>query len=437
MLSTIPTYNLMVVLKETGLKADVLRAWEKRYGLPNPQRSSGGHRLYSDFDIAVIKWLQDRMEEGLSISRAVKLWNDFLAAGRMPLEEIWPSRTASHLNDNLITPVDLAALRQNWLDACLKFDTNRAEGLLNQAFAWFPIERVVDELLGTGLSVIGEQWYLGEISVQQEHFASAMAIRRVQTLITSAPLPNRAQTVVIGCPPGERHIFTALVLNLLLLHKGLHVVFLGADLPLDQLGASMDSIRPNLVVYVAQQLTTASALVDISGDLQARGYQVAFGGRVFNLHPEIRSRIPAVFLGENLPEALSMVEQLIVAPSGQQSTKIIDNPLNDLASRFKQERVNIDQTLSVKLLSPEFSTEKIEEVNAYTGGRLISALELGNIHFMNWEMDWLKGLILNRNAAEDQLRDYLVAYGDAVALHLGQENNPISLWMKEYVSGME
>ena len=45
MISQSPAYNLMVVLKETGLKADVLRAWERRYQLPSPQRTPGGHRL--------------------------------------------------------------------------------------------------------------------------------------------------------------------------------------------------------------------------------------------------------------------------------------------------------------------------------------------------------------------------------------------------------
>ena len=56
-LSKTPIYNLKVVLKETGLKPDVLRAWERRYGIPTPERSQGGHRLYSEFDIALLKWL--------------------------------------------------------------------------------------------------------------------------------------------------------------------------------------------------------------------------------------------------------------------------------------------------------------------------------------------------------------------------------------------
>src|SRR5512135_2617634 len=85
MYSTTPAFNLKVVLKETGLGADTLRAWERRYGLPVPRRSAGGHRLYSQRDIETIKWLMQQQAEGLSISRAVESWNEQLASGLDPL----------------------------------------------------------------------------------------------------------------------------------------------------------------------------------------------------------------------------------------------------------------------------------------------------------------------------------------------------------------
>ena len=91
MVSTTPAFNLKVVLKETGLAADTLRAWERRYGLPMPQRTAGGHRLYSQRDIETIKWLMKRQAEGLSISRAVDLWNEQLASGADPLAGALPS----------------------------------------------------------------------------------------------------------------------------------------------------------------------------------------------------------------------------------------------------------------------------------------------------------------------------------------------------------
>ena len=60
--SKTPAYNLKVVVRETGIKPDTLRSWERRYGLPKPQRTPGRHRLYSQYDIEMIKWLMERQK---------------------------------------------------------------------------------------------------------------------------------------------------------------------------------------------------------------------------------------------------------------------------------------------------------------------------------------------------------------------------------------
>src|SRR5512134_3318763 len=141
MISITPAFNLKVVLKETGIAADTLRAWERRYGLPMPQRSAGGHRLYSQRDIETIKWLMKRQAEGLSISRAVDLWNERLASGTDPLAApippaILPASSAT-----------LESLRRDWLAACFKYDTVAAEQLLNQAFAVHSVEVTCTEVI--------------------------------------------------------------------------------------------------------------------------------------------------------------------------------------------------------------------------------------------------------------------------------------------------
>ena len=82
---TTPTYNLKVIVSETGIKPDTLRAWERRYGLPAPERTKGKHRLYSQYDLEIIKWLIARQDEGMSISRAVKLWRQLEEEGQDPL----------------------------------------------------------------------------------------------------------------------------------------------------------------------------------------------------------------------------------------------------------------------------------------------------------------------------------------------------------------
>ena len=78
-------YNLKVVVHATGLNAETLRAWERRYGLPKPERTPGGHRLYTWRDIQILNWLSERQKEGMSISRAVDNWRSLEANGQDPL----------------------------------------------------------------------------------------------------------------------------------------------------------------------------------------------------------------------------------------------------------------------------------------------------------------------------------------------------------------
>ena len=81
-----PIFNIKAVVAQTGLNPATIRAWERRYGLPKPQRTRGGHRQYSQRDVDMLNWLIARQEEGMSISHAVELWNSELDMGRDPLQ---------------------------------------------------------------------------------------------------------------------------------------------------------------------------------------------------------------------------------------------------------------------------------------------------------------------------------------------------------------
>jgi MerR family transcriptional regulator, light-induced transcriptional regulator len=236
-LSKNPAFNLKVVLQETNIAADTLRAWERRYGLPMPQRTAGGHRLYSQYDIETIKWLLTRQAEGLSISRAVDLWNEHNASGVDPLAGFSPSAFTSVQATPAIyisPDTNLDSLRAQWIAACMKFSEANSEQVLNQAFSMFPVESVCMEILQKGMVEIGSLWYENGASVQQEHFASGLAMRRLDSLLSASPAPTRNQTVLVGCPPNEWHTFTTLLLSLLLRRRGLNVIYLGANVPAEQ-----------------------------------------------------------------------------------------------------------------------------------------------------------------------------------------------------------
>jgi len=427
-ISTTPTHNLKAVIKETGIAADTLRAWERRYGLPMPDRTPGGHRLYSQRDIEIIKWLMAKQGEGLSISRAVDLWNELTAAGQDPL----PAPTSELVT---VSSANLDVIRKAWLDACLVFDENTAEQVLNQAFATHPLETVCVEVLQRGLNEIGEMWYQAQATVQQEHFTSALAQRRLDALIAAAPPPTRPYSVLIGCTPGEQHLFVPLLLTLLLRRRGLKVVYLGANVPIQRFNETLQSVKPHLVVLSAQQLQTANGLRETAAYLNASGGRVAYGGRIFNLVPEIRKRIPAHFLGESLQEAIQSVETLLTSDIPPEGIEPVDDESEKLSTAFNHNQPMIDmyalnETNNIGI-PIEFSTIAIQQL----GNNLRSALSLGNIEALGKEMAWIEGLLREHNQDGESLNSFLKAYAKSVDSAMGKVGQPITDWLRTQIDG--
>lgn len=433
-ISQSPAFNLKVVLKETGLKADVLRAWERRYELPKPQRTPGGHRLYSEYDIETVKWLQDRQAEGLSISRAVEMWKEILEAGRDPLGEDSPT-VISHPSGRLPgLETRIVALRQKWLEANLAFDSIKVDEVLNQAFAIYPIETVCTEILQRGLSEIGNEWYQATASVQQEHFASALASRRLETLITATPRPTRPQTVLVGCPPGERHTFSTQLLSLFLSRSGFKVIYLGADIPLEQMVETAAATQAAVIILAAQQLTTAATLQTVALALQKQGTSLAYGGLIFNRVPKLRDRIPAYFLGESLADAMLQIERLVTAPAAFSTIISINETLRALSSVYREKRPLIEMALFRDLQKDGFRTDHLEEANTHFGNRLSAALELGDPAFLEVDLEWVKKMLTGRQIPADRIFTYLSAYSHSLQMVLREVSAPITGWIDTYLA---
>ena len=424
-----PTYNLKVVIKETGIAADTLRAWERRYGLPMPERSSGGHRLYSQRDIEIVKWLMSRQREGLSISRAVDLWNDLSASGQDPLPT--PSSRTKPVTENISVPsLNLDAVRGQWLEACLDFNENVAEQVLNQAFALYPLEAVCIEVLQKGLIELGDMWYHTKATVQQEHFASALAQRRLDVLIAAAPPPTRPETILIGCTPKEQHIFPSLILTLLLRRRGLKVVFLGANVPNQRFKETLFSIKPHLVILSAQLLQTANELRETAAQFSASGARVAYGGRVFTLLPELRKRIPAHFLGETLQEAIQATEILLTRDIPLKGFVPVSKNDIALSESFSNSQPLIEMYAMKETtkfgIPSKFATVAIQQL----GNNLVSAVSFGNIEILSSEIDWIHGLLREHNQIAENLGAFLTGYAKSVDAAMGKEGQPISSWLR-------
>ncbi|PWH13879.1 MAG: hypothetical protein DDG60_09205 [Anaerolineae bacterium] len=433
-ISKTPAFNLKVVLRETGLAADTLRAWERRYGLPIPQRSPGGHRLYSQYDIETIKWLMARQNEGLSISRAVELWKDEIAQGRDPLAETEnrPAVSLPAFQQPIFLPpeTNVDAIRSHWLAACLNFNEHAAEQALNQAFSLYPVETVCTEVLQRGMSELGMLWYEGRASVQQEHFASGLAMRRLDALLAAAPLPTRGKTILVGCPPEEWHTFSALLLTLFLRRRGLNVIYLGANVPISRFEETVSMVKADLVLLAAHHLVSAATLQQTALQLAAQGARVVFGGRIFNLHPSLRHKMPGHFLGERLDTSVETIERLLHDFPSPTYDNALPSEYSLALRSFLVKRPLVDAYINDQFQVIDFSSAYLETANRYMGNNVAASLQLGNIHYLESELEWLSQMLLSHRSDTALLHQYLMHYADALEKNLSPHLDFLVSWLR-------
>ncbi|MDY7078566.1 MAG: MerR family transcriptional regulator [Chloroflexota bacterium] len=420
-----PVFSLKSVVRETGVKPDTLRAWERRYGLPQPARTKGGHRLYSQRDIEIIKWLLDRQRENLRIKGAVELWRSLEAEGREPLQAR-PTSAVSVAPE--MAGQTIADLCQVWVAACLAFDERQAEQVLTQAFALYPPEVVCLDILREGIAQIGQGWYEGQVTVQQEHFSLALAIRRVETLRVAVPPATRPGRILLACPPEEGHSFGLLLLTYLLRRRGWEVLYLGANVPLARLEEVVRTTRPSLTISMALQLPTAATLLEMALFLRREGVPLAFGGWIFDRLPALRTRIPGHFLGPSLELAAQSVEDLLVTPSPAPAVELPPESHRQALSHYREHQWLIEADL-IKLRPDLLQQTWSLGANRGLTRHIAAALALGDINFMDDSIDWVAGMGRNGHSPAEALESYLGAYLQAAKTHLDERGAPIIEWL--------
>ena len=432
-----PSFNLKAVVRETGIKAETLRAWERRYGIPRPARSAGGHRIYSRRDIDTLHWLNRRRLEGLSISRAAERWQTLESEGQDPLQEPgtspdqffygsrWSDSTQDETGESQAVDDQISSARAEWMAACAAFDESEAQRLLSQSFALFPVETVCLHVLCQGLRQLGLNWHTDILTAQQVSFASAQAIQRIRVLLGASPPPTRPGLVLMACPPGENHSFGLVLLQLILKRRGFATVFLGENLSLAEMEVTLQKIQPDLVVLVSQQLRSAGNLLDMCELTILQDVPVAFGGRIINLSEGIRRRVPGKFLGADLIQAGSSAESLLAAPGLLSMPSPQDNVFEAPIASY---RANL-HLISARVLNGERGIPpdwaRLGRPTFSLNSSMMSALRLGDPSLISLEAEWICTFLKSRGYPFAMLDEYLALGISSVRAILGSEGDPI------------
>ncbi len=232
-----------------GVSPDVLRAWERRYGLLRPSRSAGGYRLYTEHDEWRVRLMQQKLWTGLSAAQAAQ------EVARMEPE-------GNLSEDSIETPLRLA----QQLGASLEsFDEDIAHELLDRLFGLHGLERAIRDALMPYLRELGDRWARGQVTVAQEHFASRLIEGRLLSLARGW---NRGpgRRAVLACPSGEQHTLPLVCFGLVLRSRGWRNVYLGADTPPSTVHMAVDTVSADVVVLSAVSSDRVAPIVkDLRG----------------------------------------------------------------------------------------------------------------------------------------------------------------------------
>lgn len=243
-------YRIQVVAELTGVPAATLRAWERRYGIPQPSRSESSYRLYSARDVEMVRQLRDLCANGVAISQAARMVRD--ATG-----ELGAAETSSR------DVYGIAAERI--LDAVRAFDADRVEEEAARAAFLGPGATVYERVFAPLLHTVGDLWHEGALSVAQEHLASR-AIGAVTRGIARVVQPDGAlPLIVLACFADEDHELGMHGVAIRLASWGIRSVDLGARVPPAALGDAVRKLSPQgvgLSLTVAPDVARARALVD-------------------------------------------------------------------------------------------------------------------------------------------------------------------------------
>jgi DNA-binding transcriptional MerR regulator len=216
--------------RRSGVSPELLRAWERRYGLLQPTRSAGGLRLYSPDDLARVRAMQRHLAEGYAASEAAALAAD----------------TTTHGGEEIAVPAAKDALAA----ALASFDDGDAHAVFDALLARLSIDTLLRDVIVPYLHELGIRWERGEVSIAQEHFASTLLRGRLLGLARGWGR-GIGPVAVLACAPGEQHDLGLLAFGLALRARGWRIIYLGTDTPITSVADAARSCSPSAVVVSA------------------------------------------------------------------------------------------------------------------------------------------------------------------------------------------
>lgn len=292
-------YPIRTISEMTGVPTTTLRAWERRYGLLKPSRTPKGHRLYSAQDIELVREIVKLLKSNHTISEAIRITRNPELGGLVSStsEDHWQS------------------YQQRILKSIENFNDQNLDRTYNEALSIYPVDMVNEHVIIPVLQTLGSNWSEKSAGIAEEHFFSAFLRNKLGARLHHDAHRAKGRKVFISCLPGESHELGILLFSLALLGHGYQVLYLGGNLPLQQipLVAERTEIDAVLLSGTRTDLWTPSFKNEMADIVSTLSLPILLGGEFSSRYENELSTMGIQVLGSDHVDALERMQSLVPA----------------------------------------------------------------------------------------------------------------------------
>jgi methanogenic corrinoid protein MtbC1 len=276
-------YRVGMVSKMTGLSTHTLRMWEKRYAAVLPKRTEAGGRLYNDADVERLRLLHKLVQSGHSIGGIATLPN----ADLRRMTAIAPTTSIQTASQHL------PELRQRVMVAVEHLRIQDAEQMLTRAALSTEPCEFLKAVVGPILVEIGDRWERGDLRIAHEHACSTLMRGLLFSLMRLYPANDAQRRAVVGTPAKEAHELGAMMVAMLAAMHGWSVLYLGPDLPAEEIAYAVNDINADLLMLSVSNLSPKAShreIAEIESAIPDR-VRILVGGSAARVFPDSRAEI--------------------------------------------------------------------------------------------------------------------------------------------------
>lgn len=239
------TYSIQQVAEITGLSKQVIRKWEDRYQIIQPQRLDNGYRVYTEDELLTLNQLTLLTSSGMTVKQAIEVY----------------LHQKSTLQTNPTDP-----FRHALIQAGTEGNEHKLLHLLEQAHHKFGIEKLISDIIVPFLHEVGRLWCEAAWGEYQEAISS-QTIRDFLTHVRRHFFVSEDAPLVLGsCLPGERHEIPMQILLIQCMLRGHRTVMLGPSPAPTAIESTIALKKPSIVLLTA---STDTAFTEHAQSIQA------------------------------------------------------------------------------------------------------------------------------------------------------------------------